>query len=723
MLLSTTVVLLACLAPMAQVSDPASLLPADSLIYFGTNSVRAGGDASRGTAMAKILGEAEVRAFLHKPTAAAEGVLKAMLSTAPQLQKVAEEKGIDLDVSLDFSTHTDSLPVGQAFVAVTHVSLAGAAGPDVGLVLGVELLNGDHVAMLKGLWGSIPTDEMKGMHEGLEYLSKSIPETPNSVHLAFLGKLAVLALSEDVLHGMLDRFHHRDSATASLADAADYRKLLKASHGLPVGASANIVRVGALMDVVRVGLGMALAAEMSPEELGMVMDVVSRLGLKDVHMVGGVSSVGSDGFVHTTSMSSVDPLSTGLLPGLMMGGEGVDVALFEEIPAESLSAAAMAIGDQLVSVYDFAMNVLGTLAPEKKGEVDGLISAALGGASLRDDILGNFQGAFVNFALPGEGFPGTPESVAKFGLRDPDAFVTALGSLVVFVGQQAGMPIKVKESDFEGRTIHEIDLSGTPVGVMMQPAFAIDEGQLVFSNVTRRLKSHLTSDGVNGPSLGEDAGITQFISGIGAEGGLQRITYSDNAANFKTNYGLMAGSLPMVAAMAGEIPVDFSKLPPEQAIGQHLSPTFSAAFSDGQGTLVSHTKSQFQMMDFLPVILIGGILGAGQSQGITAQAGEAETVNPAEQAISDLRELRASCTVYKFAEGAYPEVLDELLRSLPDYENGVFARDEIPLDPWGNSYHFAMANHPTRNKLLPKLWSSGPNGIDEDGEGDDVLKF
>ena len=62
-----------------QVDDPARLLPADTLLYFGTHSVRAGAEASKGGAMQLILGDPEVKAFLAKPAAAADRTLKEFL--------------------------------------------------------------------------------------------------------------------------------------------------------------------------------------------------------------------------------------------------------------------------------------------------------------------------------------------------------------------------------------------------------------------------------------------------------------------------------------------------------------------------------------------------------------------------------------------------------------------------------------------------------------------
>ena len=88
-----------------------------------------------------------------------------------------------------------------------------------------------------------------------------------------------------------------------------------------------------------------------------------------------------------------------------------------------------------------------------KAQVEDMVAAALGGGSLRDDILGNFQGEYVSFSLPGQGFPGTPESVSRFGLKDPEAFVSSVSSLLAFLGDQAGMPLKLKASEHESATV------------------------------------------------------------------------------------------------------------------------------------------------------------------------------------------------------------------------------------------------------------------------------
>jgi len=96
---------LSSLLTVAPAEDPASLLPADTLVYFGSTSVHAGWEASKNTAMARILSEPEVRSFLHQPLATANAVVASgfeMVSgQISEAQAAAAELGLgpEIDVS------------------------------------------------------------------------------------------------------------------------------------------------------------------------------------------------------------------------------------------------------------------------------------------------------------------------------------------------------------------------------------------------------------------------------------------------------------------------------------------------------------------------------------------------------------------------------------------------------------------------------------------------
>ncbi len=47
--------------------------------------------------------------------------------------------------------------------------------------------------------------------------------------------------------------------------------------------------------------------------------------------------------------------------------------------------------------------------------------------------------------------------------------------------------------------------------------------------------------------------------------------------------------------------------------------------------------------------------------------------------------------------------------------------EEVPLDGWGNEFHYEY--DPKRDLTKPRIWSSGPDGKDDGGSGDDIANW
>ena len=712
--------------------DPATLLPADTLIYFGSTSLHANWEASQNTAMARILAEPEVRSFLHQPLGAANSVIAAGLELIAgdisEAQAAAAEMGMTSDISLNsFELSLESVepPVGQLFFGLTHIGMPGMNGnplPDVGLTVGIELLDDGMVTQLKELWGSIPAESSQASHGGVDYLTKLIPETPMSVHLAFIGSLAVLSLSDTTINGMIDRHH---DGGASLATSPSYQKMLSAAGGLLPGGSSSMIRMGAIADIARMGIamGMSMDPNSSPEDQALALSVFDSIGLSAISMVGSVSAVGSDGLVYSTSVASVDENAPGLMAKLSRSGDAVDLSRLDGIPADCLSASVASIGTQAVDLYDFGWKLFKDNAPEEAEMAEQQMAAVLGGVDLRNDLLANITGTMTTFAKSGQGLMGAPDNIYSIGLRDSAKFVSALGSLLDTLSAQVGMPVSLKESVHDGAPYYEIDLSATPAGMMAQPAFAIRNGELILGTNSRGLKGYLTDGIGEAEALSSNERFMKFVNGMAANGAVEQFGFADLAETFGTSYGSLKG-MAMMFPMGDEIPVDLAKLPPTDSIAQYLEQSYTGMYSAQGGLKVSRSVSQFQLTDFVPLALAAGVIYAGTQDPRLAPAAVEPTINPEDQAQTDLRELKASITVYKISSGSYPETLADLVVPLgTDFPQGAYPHGELPVDPWGNGYSFAMEMHPKKKRLMPKLWSFGPNGIDEAGAGDDVLKF
>jgi hypothetical protein len=709
-----------------QVDDPARLLPADTLVYFGTHSFQAGASAANGGAMRLILDEPEVKAFLAKPVTAADKVLKELLTQGG----IAAEEGQRFSVDGMMSGREGGVQMGKVFLAMTHFGLPtpGAAGanappmPDIGLVVGLELLDARDVALLKALWGRIEWPEEQGSYKGQDFVLKTSPEGA-AIRLAFVGNLAIATLSEKSLHAVLDR--SGAPGADSLAKAADYSQLVGTVGGLKPGASTWIIRVAPMANLVSGVLGMAmLSGGDDPEQaehLAMVSAVVQGLGLDGVRWVGGADWREPTGRVKGTAIVSITPGAQGLLPRCMAETGSIDRQIVEGVPGDSLSMSAGSI-DWLPAVYDFAMSTFKAIEPTEYEGVQAQIQQFMGESDLREDILVNLHGTMLSYSLPGSGFPEQPSQIMRVGVRDPEAFITALRTLATSVATtflDSPDAVTLNESDHEGRTLYELDLSKTPAAMgMMQPAFAVDGDELVMClQSTKALKTALNGTPVES-SLAQNKNLSGFIDSLTGKGKLTSLSFTDNAKSFGALYGGVASAAQMFGGAAGDLPLDLSLMPSEQAITKHLAQSWTGGYVTSDGaTFVSHSDGQFQLSDFVPLLMTTGIVGF--SLAADMGGGDEEPIDEDPYAVVQrhLGEISAGMTVFKISEGRFPDSINDLVRPLADYPEGCLGKSEAPVDPWGHAYNFRL-----NERKKPFLWSSGPDGVDQGGEGDDIVK-
>jgi hypothetical protein len=729
MLITAIASLSLALAPVQQADDPARLLPPETMVYAGTHSVRAGAEADKNSAMRLILNEPEMKAFLQKPVSAADKAVREMMKEGGVSAEDAQRLSLAQMVAGEAAA-----PIGQVFVALTHVGFPtmeegadiesireAAMTPDVGLVVGMELLDAEDLGLIRALWSRLELPEETTTYGGREIFVKSGPEGWG-VRLAFLGNLAVASSSERSLNAVIDRFDGGGDLP-SLASTAEYSELVATAGGLQPGASSWMIRLASVCDVCRGAV--AMASMMDPDEaddLSKITAILDGLGLDGVRYMGGVDYRELSGRVYGTTQVALNPGATGLLPGILSQDNRIDAAIIDGVPGNVLSMSAGSM-DWLPAVYDFVMSSLKSIEPSAYDEFNGMLSEAMGESSLRDDLLANMNGTVLYYQLPGEGFPGTPTSVMRVGLRDGDRFVAAVESLIAWGSQMMGGTgagsIELKASDHEGKPFYELDLSRTPAAMMMiQPAFAIDGDQLVFSfESAQTLRSALNGAAGEG-SLKDNEGLMGFVKELSSKGDLVAVNFTDNAKTFGAMYTQIAAPLQMVAGSVGDLPVDLALMPSEQSITKHLTQSWTGSYKTGDGaSYVGRSVGQFELGDFSPLLLAGVVLGVATATGGDVLLEEPKEVDPYELVQRHLGEISAGMTVYKISEGGYPGSIDDLVKPLADYPEGCLGKSEVPVDPWGNAYNFRL-----NERGKPFLWSSGPDGVSQDGEGDDIVK-
>ncbi|MGQ0552338.1 MAG: type II secretion system protein GspG [Planctomycetota bacterium] len=700
--------------------DPAALCPPDTLLYFGTQSVLKGAQNSHKSAMSRILGEPEVREFLKQPVSAADKALQQMLKQSEISEADAQRFSI-----ASMMGGGAGAPVGQLFLALTHITIPErdeSTTPDIGLIVGMELLNTADLGFVRALWARIPFPEESGRAHGHEVLTKVTPKGLR-ISISFLGNLALLSLSDTTMNGVLERASQQRQVS-SLAASEDYLQLLKSSDNLQPGHMTWIVRTGLIGDALRSELGPRLLAdaEVDPELATRVLSTIEALGLHDVRWIGGTSQRDSDGRTHSTGLRSVVSGASGLLPRFLTSPRPIDRAVLEGIPGNCLSMSAGSI-DGWVGVYDFAMTALNSFAPAEAAEYQQIVTQLMGDYELREDLLANLNGTLLQYTVPGEGFPGTPAGIFQVNLRNPERFVGALGALLkgasgMFGG---GEEASLTETSYEGRKLFEIDLSRTQAAMFgIQPALALKGADLLACfQSSEPLKTALDGLGAATP-LSANKEFAEFLDRLSAKGALVAMSFSDDAKVLGEGYGQVSQMAAMMGgALPESVPVDLALLPSEQALTKHLSFSYSGTYRLGDGsTQVSVDTAQFQLGDFLPLLATAGVLFAANELYGAEFAAEPEQVDPLELARRDLGSIRAAMSVYKADQGSYPSTTEDLVKPLlPNFPKGCLSQQEVPTDPWGNAYRYRLGDNGK-----PVLWSLGPNGMDEGGGGDDIVK-
>lgn len=137
-------------------------------------------------------------------------------------------------------------------------------------------------------------------------------------------------------------------------------------------------------------------------------------------------------------------------------------------------------------------------------------------------------------------------------------------------------------------------------------------------------------------------------------------------------------------------------------------------------------RGGFTLMEVLLVILIIGLL-AGVAifafQGTLFGAREDTTE-------AKIREIQAALDRYSFDMNAYPDPDEEGLAALTEAPadeelaknwRGPYVKGQNALkDSWGNDFVYTLREDPDTGKRNPVVYSRGPNGEDDSGEGDDV---
>ncbi len=210
------------------------------------------------------------------------------------------------------------------------------------------------------------------------------------------------------------------------------------------------------------------------------------------------------------------------------------------------------------------------------------------------------------------------------------------------------------------------------------------------------------------------------------------VSTMDWAAFLSKVYDGARGVLPMLAQGRSE-PIDLGKLPSAEQLFAPFRPSSSWARRDGARWVV-HSESSFGPETPIALAALGFLgmrasrlppanaTGSGAAPASdtvpanppSAPAGGAQ--DPRAVTLGALREVRTAVAIYRSQFGRVPPTTADLLLKTDAYPDGFLKSGKVPKDGWDRDLvYVAVVDGSTY-----AMRSIGPDGVDQDGAGDDV---
>ncbi len=413
-------------------------------------------------------------------------------------------------------------------------------------------------------------------------------------------------------------------------------------------------------------------------------------------------------------------------------------------------------------LFRTVMDILHKVDPDLGGFVDAYLDSFRKklGFDIQKDFLDQFGGEFLSYGFISTNLMAGPRGVFITQVKDPDTFLNSLETLLGFF--KGAITLEKRKDPAAGLDIWEVqvDVSQLPpdkamilgqIFTVMKPSFTFQKGYLVVAFNPRDLKSAVARmQETPKTDIRSNEEVARFLKSLPAE--VTSLSFNDLKRQIQTSYEFASGMINMLS-LPEDIPVDLALLPGSDTVAKYLFPSVSYSVKTKDG-FFSRTVSPFG-----PEVVVGlAAVGAGVAgwvahmKAVTAastgrrqpKGGKAVVVplpiqkgkapvrpkarpkaappggaTPAQKrrVQEDFDILSSGLVIYKVENGTYPDTLNTLLKPTQDYPRG-FLPDwtSLPKDPWGHPYRYQ------RTPTGYKLWSVGPNGKDEGGKGDDILR-
>jgi len=138
-------------------------------------------------------------------------------------------------------------------------------------------------------------------------------------------------------------------------------------------------------------------------------------------------------------------------------------------------------------------------------------------------------------------------------------------------------------------------------------------------------------------------------------------------------------------------------------------------------------RAGFTLMEVLLVLAILGVIAAMVVPQLIGRQQQSmiETTETSLKGIDDGLMLYSRDNQGKFPEGNDPQILYQLTQRQDLNNDGVPEGPwlESYKDAWGNPFNYEWPNTKVQNGIKPAVWSNGPNGVNDNGTGDDIVNW
>lgn len=412
----------------------------------------------------------------------------------------------------------------------------------------------------------------------------------------------------------------------------------------------------------------------------------------------------------------------------------------ERLPAETMYA--WAAGADFPAAEERVVAVLAALLDTDAEGARAFLAEEVG-VDLQADLLAALGDHASAFVRPFSG-PAVPECGLVLDLDDRDAFVAALDAIADAVRTRAGDDVDLVVRPYRGQPTYSFfgprsvaELVGGNLGLLgqalgsLRPGISIGvlEDRVVLTidrrYLTRELRRVLSearedADAANADATAGDASPRNALATAALPDDATAASSTDWPVALGSAYETVTTLLEMLGgAFGGSAP---RGLPEAEALARHFRPSLTWSRTTGSAT-VGRCEGPFGPEFALGIVWLALQL-APAAPSVQAPAAVAEPTRPlppqsdGAESADERTAIAAEALIVALADhhartGALPVQLAQLAEPRPDGSGPSVTA--LPLDGWGNAFRYAR----DADGNGYRLWSTGPNGVDEDGRGDD----